>query len=71
MVKLACSRRGNHAIYIVSVTPCTRNFLNTVTWIIQLCTRNGTLFHLEILSVVHLINVLILVFPLNSLYVAF
>ena len=37
-----------------------------MTLIIQLCTRNCTLLHLEILSEVHLISIQISVFPLNT-----
>ena len=47
------------------------NCLDTVTLIIQLCNRTGTLFQLEILSVVHLTKIQTLVFPPNILHVVF
>ena len=46
---------------------CGINCLNTIVWIIQLYPRSCTLFHLEVLSVVPLINIQILIFPPNIL----
>ena len=47
------------------------NCLNTITQIIQHCIMNVALFHLKTLSVVHLTNKQILVFPLYILHVVF